>query len=224
MSNVVINVSMGFEILKKLRDERRWTLQELANKMGSYPQQISKFELGHRKLTLEWIQRFADVFSVSPNDIVSLPDASKSLPNKKSIRGSGDYAMREDLSFGPDYIPIVGTASGANDTIILNFEQHIGRVLRHPNQANVKNAWSFRVAGESMSPRYNHGELAFVNGGFEPELNSDCLVELNDGGALLKTFVRKTDKDVVLAQLYPVREFKYPRKDIRAIHAVVGRG
>lgn len=73
-------ISMGHEIIKKIREERDWTLQELANRLDSYPQQISKYELGQTELTLEWIVKFSRVFGVSP--LVFFQEYyEKSVPN-----------------------------------------------------------------------------------------------------------------------------------------------
>lgn len=160
----------------------------------------------------------------SKSEIPSYVDLSIHTPNKKTTLKSSNAGSREELHSGPDLIPVLGTASGANDVIIINFDQEIGRVLRHPNQANVKNAFSVEVYGDSMSPRFKHGELAFINGGFFPTKDGDCLIELKDGGSLIKIFIQKTDKEITWAQLNPPKEVKSLLRDIKAIHAVVGRG
>lgn len=62
--------TMGHEIIKRLREERDWTLKDVADRLNSYPQQISKYELGHTELTLEWIRRFAKVYGVTAAVII----------------------------------------------------------------------------------------------------------------------------------------------------------
>ncbi len=61
---------MGYEILKKLREEKNWTLKDVADRLDSYPQQISKYELGQTELTIEWIKKFASVYDVEASSII----------------------------------------------------------------------------------------------------------------------------------------------------------
>lgn len=100
--------TMGFEILKKLREERNWTLQEVANKLNSYPQQISKYELGHTELTIEWIKKFAKVYEVNtsmiigdeniPASSIKYSDVITQLILDASIKGkSPAQAVQEEL-------------------------------------------------------------------------------------------------------------------------------
>lgn len=46
--------------IKQLREDRRLTTAQLAEKVGTSQQQISNLENGKRKLSWQWIQRLAD--------------------------------------------------------------------------------------------------------------------------------------------------------------------
>lgn len=127
-------------------------------------------------------------------------------------------------SFGPDTVPILGQANASSKATILNYDEPIGEALRHPNQKGVKNAFYLMIYDESMSPRYYPGERAAVNGGSMPIAKSDCIIELNNGEVYIKQFVKTTAKEVICSQLNPKQEWKRLLSDIKAIHAVVGRG
>ena len=58
------------EILKRLRQERTLSQQELANLIGVHVRQISKYEMGTSLPTLERIRRMAEVLDVSADELV----------------------------------------------------------------------------------------------------------------------------------------------------------
>jgi transcriptional regulator with XRE-family HTH domain len=77
--------------LKDLRKKLNLTLQEVADKVGTSNVQISRFETGKRKLSLDWLLRLCEALGVTADEIVDLPlkrtDAVQphySLPDQKS--------------------------------------------------------------------------------------------------------------------------------------------
>lgn len=212
-------MDMGFEVIKKMREARGWSLRELASKTDSYPQQLNKIELGRQQLTDRWIHKLAKAFAVQPS--IFLQD------HKDSINFELQPKIEEriaEVQFGPDMVPILGHANGSSDAVMLNINEPIGEAPRHPNQKGVKNAFYLRVYDESMVPRYYPDELAAVVGGMSPAPKKDCIIELMTGEVYIKQFIRMTDKELVCRQLNPAKDWKRPRSEIKAIHAVVGRG
>lgn len=55
----------------KLRTERGLSQVRLGDLVGTTGPQINRLEKGERKLTVEWIERLAKAFQVSPVEIVS---------------------------------------------------------------------------------------------------------------------------------------------------------
>jgi len=61
---------------RKLRD---LTLAELAGKIGTTPQSISRLETGHMTLSTEWLKKLADAFHVHPTDLLD-PPSRRTMP------------------------------------------------------------------------------------------------------------------------------------------------
>lgn len=57
--------------IKELRLERGLTLEELAEMVGTSLQQISRLELGDRRLSEKWMRPIARALGVSPGDLLS---------------------------------------------------------------------------------------------------------------------------------------------------------
>lgn len=66
--------------LKQIREAQGLSLVALAAKVGTSSQQISHLELGKRHLTVEWLERLAEVLGCHPWAIVS------EAPNELSER------------------------------------------------------------------------------------------------------------------------------------------
>lgn len=58
------------EILKRLRQEKKLSQQELADLIGVHVRQISKYEMGTSLPTLERIRRMAETLDVSADELV----------------------------------------------------------------------------------------------------------------------------------------------------------
>ena len=217
MLDVVTQSPMGFEVIKKLRDKNNWSLRELANRTNSYPQQLSKLELGQTELTIGWIDRLSKAFDV-PRYVFLDDDPILDLKPKMGN-------SKHHFQFGPETVPLLGQANGSGEAVVINFNEPVGEVPIHPNQKNIKGAFALYAVGESMSPRYRPGELIYAISRRQPLPNQDCLIELvKDGECFLKEFVKFTDKEIICRQLNPVKEWRHPKSDIKAVHAVVGRG
>jgi transcriptional regulator with XRE-family HTH domain len=76
--------------IQEHREARGWTLEILAEKMGTTHTQVQRLEKGKRKLTQAWMVRLADAFGLAPSDFLPKPVAKTPLylaqaPIEKSV-------------------------------------------------------------------------------------------------------------------------------------------
>lgn len=181
----------------------------------------------HLELPIEDLVAHREKISAAIASKEELPSyAELSIPNrdKKHSLKHPDLKSRDNFPFGPDTVPILGQANASSKAVMLNFDDPIGEFPRHPNQKNVKNAYYVRIYDESMEPRYYPRELAAVNGNMSPLSKEDCVIQLKNGEVYIKRFIKTTSKEVICAQLNPAKEWKCLLTEVKAIHAVVGRG
>lgn len=207
--------------IKELRKAKGWSQAYLASEMGTTPQQVQRLEAGKRRLTQEWLDKFAKALEVRR---AALLDSDEPLfpPRGDLIHASGEH------EFGPDEIPVYGyAAASGGDWLNLNNGEEVGRVLRHPQQRGAKRAFGIYVVGTSMEPRYKPGELVYLVDGRLPAAGEDCVVELHNGDGYLKEYRRRSNREVYCWQWDPLpsgQEWKMDLADVKTIHCVVGRG
>lgn len=203
------------DIKTRLRAVRAST-QELADFMG-VPHHIADNIVNARRKHLrtseaEQIRRF---FEQREKPIY--PDADE-RDERGRITGLRQATGRAE-------IPLFGGADTPKGWMIsLSASGQLGRVMAHPSLASAKRAFAVEVVDDTMSPRFEMSEIAYVYGGRAPERGQDCLVEFHDMTAQILQFVERTDKRIVLRQFNPARQVVFTAADNIKLHAIVGRG
>lgn len=165
-------------------------------------------------------------------------------PQPASAAPLAEY--RIDMFNWPKDIPVSGTVLGAalqfrSDGQIVMVERTeitssdpIDYVRRPPALANAKAAYALYVVGSSMEPRYEQGELIYVDPRRPPSIGDHVVVQLRDGNghdgdeqvvsALVKRLVRRTSTHLELAQYNPAQTFSVPLSAVKQVHRVVPWG
>jgi phage repressor protein C with HTH and peptisase S24 domain len=159
-------------------------------------------------------------------------------PVKSEVRRAGLIPDAPHLAAG-DPVPLLGSAIGGAygeiDEHVELTELHLGDVLeylaRPPSLAGDKDAYALTVVGDSMAPRFEPGETAFVSPRSSVSIGDDVIVQLKGNGeegdrvtmVLIKRLVRRSSSFIELAQFTPPMTFRVPSERVAAIHRVRGR-
>lgn len=124
--------------LKILRDGRSWTQEETAQMLGLSKSGYIKLERGERKLSDAFIARVAKLYGVSSAEVLGSETSTREVAIMGRIGAGGDI--------DPDYeqVPPDGLY-----TIEVPFPL--------PDEM-----LAFEVIGDSMLPRYDHGDVIVV--------------------------------------------------------------
>jgi phage repressor protein C with HTH and peptisase S24 domain len=124
-------------------------------------------------------------------------------------------------------MPVYGVAVGGTEGEFSFNGSVVDYVRRPPSLMKLRNAFAVYVSGDSMSPRFDHGDLIFVHPGRPPQPGNDVIVELHGehgapGSCYLKRLVRRTKGKVILAQFNPPRDDITIESDrIKAIYRIL---
>ncbi len=61
--------------IRKLRKTRGWTLRQLADQIGTTPQTVQRLETANMTVSMDWLEKFANAFNVSPVDLMETSSA-----------------------------------------------------------------------------------------------------------------------------------------------------
>ena len=111
----------------------------------------------------------------------------------------------------PRDVPVFGVAIGGAEGDFNFNGTVVDYVRRPPSLMKIKNAFGVYVSGDSMSPKFEHGDLVFVHPGRPPQPGNDVIVELYGehgapGPCYIKRLVRRSPDRIILAQFNPPRD------------------
>jgi transcriptional regulator with XRE-family HTH domain len=85
------------DILRKMRESKKLSQTELAEKTGFQPSAISHFETGRRSPSFDNLKRLADALSVSIDFLLGREDSSKSVgPAAEQLFRDFEHMSSED--------------------------------------------------------------------------------------------------------------------------------
>ncbi len=179
---------------------------ELARFLHLDPSSLSKTIKGSRRLKADELLKIEDFFGGR----------------------SGEGAEVETLSVrrqvGPRRIPVYGyAAAGGDDVLAFNSGQVIDFIEPPPLWNGAGDLVAIRVLGDSMEPRLFEGETVIAQINLPPTKGSDCIIEMIDGTAVVKTYRGLTAGSVEATQWNPGKSLRFDRNRVKALHAVIWR-
>lgn len=186
----------------------------------------------------ERLEKLADQLGVSVDYLMARSEAPDTITPNATV-SEAKVAWRDPN--GRNDLPILGTALGHTFFIDDNGHADIEQTILEPTEvirylprpavlAADQFAYALYIQGDSMSPRYEPGELAIASTKKPPQVGDDVIIQLTseDGheviSALIKRLVRRSASWVELKQFNPAENFKVPTSRIRSIHRIVPVG
>lgn len=119
-------------------------------------------------------------------------------------------------------VPVRGTTMGGDDGDFTMNGEIVDSVRRPPGLASNGAAFGLYVIGESMLPRFEPGELVFVNPNRQPTPGCDIVIELlssvpdTAGPCYIKRLLRVTADHLHVREFHPeVRDFTFEKVRIK---------
>lgn len=201
--------------LAEMRRRATLTQDQLAERAGTVRSQIVKLERGERRLTIDWMIRLSRVLGCEASDL--MPEEA-TAPTARP--GGGPW---RDGPLPARDLPVCGAARGGANALFVDQGRPLEHVHRPAQLAAVGNAFAVYAVGDSMEPKFQAGDLLFVNPNLPPVRGCFVVVEMGAHEAYVKQFIRQSDDFLVLREFNPEsREFAVPSAAVKAIYRVVG--
>jgi len=180
-------------------------------------------ELGERDR-----ERLAPLLGLEPNELRSegLPAVLPALKVRRPFppQNAGGSAA---VDLRPT-VPLLGQgAAGPDGGFPFNGER-VADVSAPPALARVRTAYAIYVVGISMLPRYEPGELVFVDP-TKPVIKGNYVVVQIAGDAgehqgYIKRYLGRDDHTLRLDQLNPKKKLAFPMNRVIAVHRIIMGG
>jgi phage repressor protein C with HTH and peptisase S24 domain len=201
------------------------TAREASEALGvAYPS-YAAHENGQRGLA-RVAERYAKFFKVSLDWLLTGkgpgPGAAREVPRPNAIVG-------EKLKGPSVKIPVYGQAvGGVNGEFLMN-GNILFEVMAPPTLSDASGAYGVSISGESMFPRYEDGEVAFIDPRRRVRKGDYVVVQiqLEENGPLLayvKKFVKHNAEEIVLEQFNPPMQLKFPGNSVVSVHFIALAG
>jgi hypothetical protein len=188
------------------------------------------------------VHALARVLGVTPQYLLGESDSP--APATEAVVADRAVSFRHGGA-GMD-LPIYGTALGHDlrfdgdgtllvEQTMLELTEPIRHVQRPAGLAGAKTAYAVYIQGDSMSPRYEPGELAVVDPRKPPSPGDDVIVQLIGDEertgeatpvacALIKRLVRRSASYIELRQFNPPLTFRVEMDRVVSVHRVMPIG
>jgi phage repressor protein C with HTH and peptisase S24 domain len=126
-------------------------------------------------------------------------------------------------------IPVYGQAVAGVDGEFSMNGNILFEVMAPPTLSHISGAYGAQVAGDSMSPRYEDGEICFVDPTRRVRKNDYVIAQIHldehsAPSAYVKKFVRHNAVELVLQQFNPPKELRFPADAVVSVHFIALAG
>lgn len=213
---------MDIERIRQLLKETGRSQRDLAAHLGVDPAAITRLLSGRRRLRLDEAPKVEAFFGVN-GDRAAAPPPPPAPSANVDVRPRPPAAAGD---VGPRDLPVYASAQGGPDGMVIDYEP-IEWMRRPQALEGVVDAFAFYVVGDSMAPRFRHGERLLVHPRRPPGPGDDVLLILRDGrsggyNAMVKQLVRRSPDGVCVAQHNPAKTFDIAAADIERMLLIVG--
>ncbi len=223
------------EQIKKFRERRNMTQDDLAEKLGTTRQSISRYEIGERKANQDILFALSDIFGVAVDDF--FPAAKEGIttiynqlapPRQEKVYNFAERQLEEQNRENVVHFPkkeklptIKNSASAANPTELVYGDT----VVEEEEFERVPSSADFAVPiiGDSMEPVIRNGQFVFVKEQPDVEDGEIAIVEIDGDGVTCKeVFKDYENQSIILRSINELYEDRIVSPEqIRIIGKVV---
>jgi len=235
--------------IKAARARRDLTQEQLAEMIGVEQGTLARYESEQIQPPIKRLRAIAEALDVALQELTEASAAPP--PSGGPLQAAHPQAASPQASYAPPPfypqllprdLPVLGTvlaadlevdANGDGDHEIEALElaaaETIDYVRRPVGLAQNPSAYALYVQGVSMEPRFEQGELVYVDTRRPPSAKDYVVVQLcgTEGDehtvvtAMIKRLARRSSQYVDLEQFNPPLHFRLPIGRVHSIHRVV---
>jgi len=224
--------------LTEVMAERGYTMVDLSARSGVPYDSVKKYcdgkvaqprgEIPARLAEALGVNRVWLMEGVGPKTDEDVPNLSQNQKVDSLVTEADHKLHGGSPATLPCDVPVWGTTAGADaGAIQVNTTgEPVDHVRRPPGIAGAKDVYALYVQGDSMEPRFEHGELIYVHP-HRPVRPGDYVVvqikpnEHDVAQSYVKRLVRRTTDRLECAQLNPAATVRFKADTVAFVHKIL---
>lgn len=225
-SSVVFEIG---DVIRKLRRERHWSLDKMAEVSGVNRMSLSEIERGVVDPRRSTIEKVAGAFGLQIDGLYALAKASDPVRHAGTQQSNELEAEHYDADITRGYkkndVPVVGDAEASIAGLISWDEAGIvrGQVEDWVSRSFADGdplAYALRVRGDSMVPRYHPGEIVVAQPRLTARDGDYACVQLVTGERLIKRVFRYDGGWILHSENASYPDRRATNEEIAAMHRI----
>ena len=168
--------------------------------------EYSKMERGERRIG-DHLEKLTKFFKVAPNEIQSQQLQSQQYKHKYT----------EDL-------PLFGMPVQNGEGVQMH-KQFVSHTIRPDYLVENLQSYACFIHGSAMSPRYEHGDLVYVDPNRQAKEDDYVVIQVKQGDhvtGIFRKVIQITDRQMKFQTLNPIKEEVIRNSEMLSVHVIVG--
>lgn len=201
--------------------------KELGAKLGISQQAVERIENDATKRPRKFVE-LATALGLEPYELLNgtTPErmqGADTAPHAPETQSTPPLTTHKTITSPLNRdLPVMGRAQGGPDGNMIINDDPIDWTFRPPELNGVHDSFAIYVTGDSMSPKYEDGDLLYIHPNRPIKSGRYAVIETADHHGLIKQFVGWQGEELVLKQYNPPKEIRLARTDIKRMMLVIG--
>lgn len=204
---------------------------EVSNHFGIARVNISQWESDTTKPDVDRMSDLASILNTTTDWLLTGLGDPPALATKstKLVREKPNATLGEPINGSSVRIPVYGQAVGGIDGEFIMNGSILYEVLAPPQIAKISGAYGVQISGDSMYPRYEDGEIAFIDPTRRVKKGDYVVAQIqvdehSPPHAFVKRFMRHNAEELVLSQFNPPKELAFDHESVVSVHFIALAG
>lgn len=200
--------------LQMLRDERGLRQKDVGDHLGIKAQTVSLYEKGEREWTEERIASVLKFLGATDHDFEAAKARALGAPERQAPEERRSAFV----------IDVYGRArAGPQGPEVYDVAEPLRRI--DLSQILGRSTDALQVAGDSMTPWAESGEIVLFDRDRPPRRGGGCVIELKSGEAYVKIYEKSDGSTLFVRELFPEeRTINIELAKVKGVYPVVLRG
>lgn len=221
--------------LRAARKEKQLSQDDVARAVGVSRAAVGQWEAGDTEPStghLLTVCKFLDLnIAGVTSEVVTQPVTDQASPAAQRRAAEVEFLRKLESNPGvtsfPPNVPVHGIAVGGSDADFYSNGEIVDYVRRPPGIANAKDVYALFVTGHSMEPRFEDGELLYVNPKRNPSIGDYVVIEFHaakgdrNGRGFIKRLTRRTATKLICEQFNPPKMLEFPLTSVKSVHRII---